>query len=261
MNPYNGMISSDWSQCLSPNGPFDPLIFLYPELASDLSKIFKRYTGNEITLGQAFDQVSSLLPRWPSSEQLDRYLDACFQTYTGVAELIRWCRRNGILFMVNTTSFGAYFQRVFFKSMLPAIDVLSAQFNWSFDKAQKAAEHLVELKEIEDKARNTAAIADRFSIPHNRIFLMGDSGGDGPHFQWGDKVGATLIGSMTKPSLAKYCRDKGITIHHQVGHTYRPGEPVSMDKERGFDFKSMIDILQPAMGLPSSDRQSMAEPK
>jgi hypothetical protein len=261
MTSYNGMLSSDWSQCLSPNGPFDPLIFLYPELEPDLSKIFKRYTGNEITLGQAFDRVSSLLPRWPSTAQLDRYLDARFETYAGVPELIRWCRQNRILFMVNTTSFGAYFQRVFSKSLLPPIDVLSAQFNWSFDTAQQAAEHLVELKEIEDKARNTAAIADRFSIPHDRIILMGDSGGDGPHFQWGAKAGATLIGSMTKPSLAKYCRDRGITIHHHVGHTYRAGERVSMDKERDFDFRVLIDILQSTMGVPGSDWQGMAEPK
>jgi hypothetical protein len=253
MTSYNGMISSDWSQCLSPNGPFDPLIFLYPALEPDLSMIFKRYTGNEITLGEAFDGVSSLLPQWPSAAQLDRYLDARFETYAGVPELIRWCRRNGILFMVNTTSFGAYFQRVFSKSMLPSIDVLSAQFNWSFDNAPDAAEHLVELKEIEDKPRNTAAIAERFSIPHDRIILMGDSGGDGPHFQWGDKIGATLVGSMTKPSLAKYCRDRDITIHHRVGHTYRSGERVTMEKERDFDFRVLIDIIQVAMGVPSSD--------
>jgi hypothetical protein len=261
MTSYNGMISSDWSQCLSPNGPFDPLIFVYPALEPDLSNIFRRYTSNEITLGQAFDRVSSLLPRWPSAAQLDRYLDARFETYAGVPELIRWCRQNRILFMVNTTSFGAYFQRVISKSLLPSIDVLSAQFNWSFKKTQPAAEHLVELKEIEDKPRNTAAIADRLSIPHDRIVLMGDSGGDGPHFEWGGKIGTTLVGSMTKPSLSKYCRDRGITIHHHVGHTYRPGEQVSMDKERDFDFRILIDILQVAMDLPGSDRQGMAEPK
>jgi hypothetical protein len=34
MKTYKGMLSSDWSQCLSPNGPFDPLIFLYPEMES-----------------------------------------------------------------------------------------------------------------------------------------------------------------------------------------------------------------------------------
>lgn len=258
MIAYHGMISSDWSQCLSPNGPFDPLIWLYPEMEPDLSSIFKRYTGNEITLGQAIDQVGAMLPRWPSADQVDSYLDDCFETYAGVPALIRWCRQNGILFMVNTTGFAAYFQRVFFKSLLPPIDVLSAQSRWSFGGEGKASESLVDLTEVEDKARNTAAIAEQFSIPHHRIVLMGDSGGDGPHFEWGAKIGATLVGSMTKPSLSRYCRDRGITIHHHVGHTYRAGEPVSIEKERDFDFHALIDIVRPTddmARLPSQSRK------
>lgn len=244
MKPYNGMISSDWSQCLSPNGPFDPLTFVFPELEPELMSIFRRYTGNAISLGQAIGQIGAIVPRWPSKDKLDSYLDACFATYTGVPELIRWCRQNGILFMLNTTGFAAYFQRVFFKSLLPPIDVLSAQSKWSFNPVKNTPEHMVDLNEIEDKAHNTAAIAKQFSIAHHKIVLMGDSGGDGPHFQWGAKIGATLVGSMTKPSLSNYCRDRGITIHHHIGHTYSTGEPVSIDKERDFDFQNLIDILK-----------------
>ena len=249
MHNYNGMVSSDWSQCLSPNGPFDPLIYLYPDLRPELSLIFKQYTGNEISLGHAIEQVNAMLPGWPSSGQLDLYLDANFETYAGVPELIRWCRQNRILFMVNTTGFSAYFQRVLSKGLLPAIDVLSAQSKWRFGSRPTDPIHLTDLKEVEDKANNSAAIAKKFSIPDNRIVLMGDSGGDGPHFEWGAAIGATLIGSMTKPSLRKFCGGRQIPIHHQVGHTYQSGELISVDKERGYDFESVIDILRRAIGI------------
>ena len=249
MHNYNGMVSSDWSQCLSPSGPFDPLIYLYPDLRPELSLIFKQYTGNEITLGHAIDQVNAMLPGWPSYDQLDLYLEACFETYAGVPELIRWCRRNGILFMVNTTGFAAYFQRVLTKGLLPPIDVLSAQSKWHFGSGQTAPIHQADLKEVEDKAHNSAAIAKKFSIPNNKIVLMGDSGGDGPHFEWGATIGATLIGSMTKPSLRKFCSDRQISIHHQTGHTYQSGESISIDKESRYDFRSVIDILATAIGI------------
>lgn len=251
MNRFNGMISSDWSQCLSPNGPFDPLTFLYPGLKAELSQIFKQYTGNEISLGRAIDQVIAMLPGWPSSDQLDRYLKACYATYSGVPKLVRWCNQNKILFMINTTGFAAYFQRVFSKGLLPPADVLSAQSKWCFKSKQTVAIDLIDLLEVEDKARNTAAIARRFSIPSSRIVLMGDSGGDGPHFEWGSAIGATLIGSMTKPSLHKYCSDRHITIHHRVGHTYQSGESVSTEKESGYDFRSVIDILGAVIGIAS----------
>ena len=28
---FQAMVSTDWSECLSPNGPFDPITFNYPE--------------------------------------------------------------------------------------------------------------------------------------------------------------------------------------------------------------------------------------
>jgi hypothetical protein len=36
---YKAVVSSDWSECLSPNGPFDPISFNYPELSGQLSNI------------------------------------------------------------------------------------------------------------------------------------------------------------------------------------------------------------------------------
>lgn len=249
MNSYKGMISSDWSHCLSPNGPFDPLVYLYPDLKPDLHLIFKRYTGNEIPLGRAIDQVTGLLPGWPSSDQLDLYLEARFATYPGVPELIRWCHRNRILFMINSTGFAAYFQRIFSKGLLPPVDVLSAQSKWRFHTEQVSPVQLINLQEVKDKARNTAAIAENFSIADHRIVLMGDSGGDGPHFEWGATIGATLIGSMAKPSLLKYCRDRKIIIHHQLGHTYQPGESISTDKESDFDFRSVRAVIESTLDI------------
>ncbi len=248
MKTYNGMISSDWSQCLSPNGPFDPLDYLYPDLKPDLTRIFRQYTGNEIPLGLAIDQVSAIVPDWPAADQLDRYLSSRFATYAGVPQLIQWCRRHKILFMVNTTGFAAYFQRVVANGMLPAIDVLSAQSKWRLTAQESSSMHLIELQEIEDKARNSAVIARKFSIPGHRIAVMGDSGGDGPHFEWGAAIGATLIGSMTKPSLRRYCSDRRILIHHEIGHIYQAGESISKDKESDVDFRSLIGILEPVMG-------------
>jgi hypothetical protein len=34
---------------------------------------------------------------------MDSYLDECFETYGGVPELMEWCEKKDILFMINTT--------------------------------------------------------------------------------------------------------------------------------------------------------------
>ena len=243
MSTYIGMISSDWSQCLSPNGPFDALSFLYPELRADLDQIFTRYTGNEISLGQAVDRVNGLLPAWPTVRRMDDYLESCFDIYDGVRELIRWCRRHDILFMINSTGFMGYFQRAVELGLLPTVPVLSAHPMLRFDTGDQDPRHMIELNEVEHKARNSDAMAAKLSIPRKRIVIMGDSGGDGPHFAWGDKAGATLIGSMTKPSLGTYCRERGITIHHLFGHTYGPDEKISPEKERGYNFLNLTDVI------------------
>ena len=84
MNAYRGLISSDWSECLSPNGPFDFMSFVFPELTSDLASIFKQYTGNEIALSEAMRCCRGLLPTPVSAEQMDAYLEEQFAHYTGV---------------------------------------------------------------------------------------------------------------------------------------------------------------------------------
>lgn len=58
---YKAIISSDWNQSLAPCGPFDPIIYNYPNLTFDLVVIFKEYTGNLISLGSANEKISKLL--------------------------------------------------------------------------------------------------------------------------------------------------------------------------------------------------------
>jgi len=253
MQTYIGMVSSDWSQCLSPSGPFDAFIFHYPQIESELGRVFQRYTANRMSLRQAADHVTRLLPAALNRDQMDAFLNARFETYRGVEKLIDWCHDHHILFMVNTTGFMGYFQRALAKGLLPRLNALSAQPMLRFGQGPLDPEVLIELSEIDDKAANSAAIAERFRIPSHTIVLLGDSGGDGPHFEWGARVGATLIGSMTKPSLSKFCHDRGISIDHQFGHSYTEGEAVSPDLERHVDFGDLIEILRQVLNIdPSS---------
>jgi hypothetical protein len=90
---YKVMISSDWSECLAPSGPFDPISFVCPELEADLSQVFRQYTGNQITLSEATRRVGGLLPKPIIEKQMDAYLDAAFMMYRGVTDLIRWCTK------------------------------------------------------------------------------------------------------------------------------------------------------------------------
>ena len=249
MKHYIGMISSDWSQCLSPSGPFDAFEFHYPEIESELRHIFKCYTSNEISLRKAVGRVKGILPAPLTTDQMDDYLENCFEIYKGVDELIHWCREHHILFMINTTGFMGYFQRILAKSLLPPVTVLSAQSMLRFSQGQNDPEKMIDLFEIEDKATNTAAIARMYQISPENIILMGDSGGDGPHFEWGARVGATLVGSMTKSSLMTYCRDRGVLIDHLFGHTYAQSEKISLEKERSFDFRKLSDIIAQVMGI------------
>ena len=80
--------------------------------------IFKAYTGNEIPLSEATKRILSLLPAPITEEQMDSYLDERFETYRGVPELMEWCEKKDILFMINTTGMQGYFQRVFAKETL-----------------------------------------------------------------------------------------------------------------------------------------------
>jgi len=151
--------------------------------------------------------------------------------------------------MINTTGAIGYFQRAIALDLLPPVPALSAHPWIRFPETDKDPEQVLELFEIQDKSRNTRAAARAFDIPFERIVIMGDSGGDGPHFQWGESVGAFLIGSMTKHSLESYCRDKGIRIDHRIGPTYRPGDSTDIEREMGVDFSELISVIKAHLGL------------
>ena len=241
--PYRAMVSSDWSECLSPCGPFDCLAFIYPDLAEELTAVFRQYTGNHISLGQATARIKDLLPAPLSTDQMDAYLNASFAVYTGVPDLIQWCLDNDILFMINSTGMIGYFQRVFAGKLLPRVPVLSAHPMLRYPQCDTDPVDIYELFETRDKGRNTEAVAKAETIPAEKIVLMGDSGGDGPHFEWGFRKGAFLIGSMTKASLDSYCREQGFSINFRFGLDYSRGEK-DPEKEMGVDFRDLVTTIE-----------------
>ncbi len=103
---------------------------------------------------------------------------------------------------------------------------------------------IFDLFEIKDKGKNTEAAVRHFNIPFNKIILMGDSGGDGPHFEWGTKADAFLIGSMTKSSLEKYCQKKNININVRFGISDTAGEKKDLKKEMQIDFMDLTSRME-----------------
>jgi phosphoglycolate phosphatase-like HAD superfamily hydrolase len=248
MQPYSAMISSDWNQCLAPCGPFDALAFHHPELRDPLDRIFRQYTANAMTLGQAAAAIAKLLPAPLTPDQMDAYLQDRFATYTGVPEFIQWCRHRQILFMINTTGLAGYFQRALALGLLPAFGVLAAHALVRYSRSATDPQIILDLEEITDKPRHTAAMARQFGIAPEKIIIMGDSGGDGPHFQWGARNGAALIGSMVKPSLERYCAGQGISMTHRWGHAYTVGEVVVPEKEMAHALTDLIGIVEQILG-------------
>ena len=238
---YKRMISSDWNECLAPCGPFDPIAFAFPELEEDLLEIFRLYTGNQIILSEATRRIEALLPKPITEKQMDEYLEASFVTYKGVTDLIRWCVKNDILFMINTTGMQGYFQRAMAKDLLPQGTVIAANPMISYPGHEM---EMYEVREIEDKAKNTEMVMRLYGIPPKRVILIGDSGGDGPHFEWGASVGAYLVGSMTKPSLESYCRKKEIKINACFGLTYSEGEKKDLEREMKVDFMGLASVIE-----------------
>jgi hypothetical protein len=244
---YKGIVSSDWNECLAPCGPFDPLLFLYPELEPSLTSIFRSYTSNRMSLREATRRIRDLVPLPVSAEQMDGYLAHSFSTYRGVPTLIEECTRRDLLFMINTTGMTGTFQRAFAAGLLPPVRALAANPLISYP-AEKTDPHLLyEVSEITDKPIHTRAVMERFGMPGKKVFLIGDSGGDGPHFEWGKGVGATLIGSMVKPSLDAYCLQRGITLDLRFGD---PGtEP---------DFRDLVAWIDQRLDLTPSGPPSFA---
>ncbi len=244
MNPSGiAVVSSDWNECLAPCGPFDSISFTYPQIESELAAVFRQYTDNKITLGKAVGIIQNLMPASITSEQMDAYLVESFATYAGVPDLIEWCLSKNIIFMINTTGMIGYFQRIFAKGLLPKIPVISAHPMIRYPERESDPPHIYELHETRDKGRNTAAVLQAWGIPARKAILLGDSGGDGPHFEWGAKAGVFLIGSMTKPSLDNYCRDKDITINLRFGRDYRGGQNKDLKKESQINFMDLANII------------------
>jgi phosphoglycolate phosphatase-like HAD superfamily hydrolase len=241
---YRVVVSSDWNECLAPCGPFDFISFTYPSLASELAIMFGKYTGNEISLSEATRRIASVLPAPISEEQMDAYLDACFETYQGVPDLIEWCSKKHVLFMINTTGMQGYFQRVFRKELLPYVPVVSAHPMIRYDDDGKTSSQWCDLLEFQDKPKNTREVMKTWGIPPAKTLLIGDSGGDGPHFEWGAKAGAFLVGSMTKWSLAQYCKSREIEIDWYLGPRYAQGEKRSEEKEREVNFLDLIPRIE-----------------
>lgn len=240
---FRRLVSSDWNECLAPCGPFDVITFHYPHLQPDLEVVFRQYTGNVITLDAAVQHIRSLLPAPITCGQVDAYLEQAYQTYRNVAQLIQACLERGILFMINTTGMIGYFQRVLAGELLPPLPVLSAHPLVRFAASPLDPPLVYELRQTGDKAVHTEMAARQYGIRPEDIVIIGDSGGDGPHFEWGAKVGARLVGSMLKPSLARYCAQRGIIIDHLFGHTYAEGQAKSAEAEMGYDFMALLEII------------------
>ena len=238
------MVSSDWNGCLAPCGPFDCISFAYPRLKSELTAIFRQYTANLISLGEAAGKIQQLLPEPITLDQMDAYLDESFTTYTGVPQLIEWCAENNILFMINTTGMIGYFQRMFAKGLLPPVPVISAHPMIRFRQNTGDTFCLYELLQTQDKGKNTGTVVRTRSVPTDKLILLGDSGGDGPHFEWGAARGAFLIGSMTKPSLSDYCRQKGIVINRRFGLDYSEGEQLDRQKEMQINYMDLVSTIE-----------------
>jgi hypothetical protein len=241
---FRGMVSSDWSECLSPNGPFDPFSFSYPALKSPLDNIFKWYTGNRMSLKAAVGQIMGLLPEQFTPYHMDEYLDAEFAVYKGVTDLMRWCDAHDVLFMLNTTGTTGYFQRAGAKGLLPKIPAIASNpmiaFPGEYGDLFSGFIH-----EISDKPVCTKEVATRYGIDPSRIVIIGDSGGDGPHFGWGSDVGAFLIGSMTKSSLLNYCEAGGIIINQKFGPEGGPKGANARGVET--DFMELCGVIEGVM--------------
>ncbi len=243
-NRYTALISSDWNECLAPCGPFDAIAFSFPHLKDALQLTFLQYTSGRITLNAAVRHIEASVPHLPNLMQMDAYLAAEFKTYRNVARLIRWCADHAILFMINTTGMRGYFQRVFAQRLLPRVPVLSAHPMLSYSAQETDAPEFYQLREVTDKSRHTQQVMARYQIPSERVVIMGDSGGDGPHFAWGRSIGARLIGSMTKASLLSYCRARDIKMDLEWGISYGKGAPIDRSLEMAVDFMELAPIIE-----------------
>ncbi|MCF8040400.1 MAG: hypothetical protein K9K79_13920 [Desulfohalobiaceae bacterium] len=247
MSNYKAIVSSDWNECLAPTGPFDPILFHYPDLEPSLRSIFKRYTSNEIPLSRAMRELQSLLPPELTAEQIDAYLEDSFCTYKGVPQFIDWCREHDILFLINTTAFYGFFQRVLAKDLLPRVAAVSAHPMLCYPESGSDPDRFYPLLEIEDKGKNTAKAMADFRIPKGKVVVVGDSGGDGPHFAWAGSRGGLLVASRPKSTLEAYCQSRGLSIDIRIGAA---GEDnIQGNPEEQADFMDCIPEIEAFLDL------------
>ncbi|GAB6162786.1 hypothetical protein JCM12298_19460 [Desulfothermus naphthae] len=222
---YKALISSDWNECLSPSRPFDPILFKYPELSEKIHDIFKKYTSNQISYKEGLKIIKSCLPSPITLGDMDRYLREKFSVYPGVLEFIDWCKENNVLFMINTTGFIGYFQRAMSLGLLPHIKIISGSPFIRFNDSLISS-YFLELYDTKDKQKNTQLIIEKYNI--KKVILIGDSGGDGPHFVWGKQNGYILIGCMVKPSIISFCDKHSVKIDEFVGDYKSPQEKIDL---------------------------------
>ena len=117
-----------------------------------------------------------------------------------------------------------------------------------YPKAASDPEQTYPLFETTGKAKHTQDVAHRMGVPLNRIIIMGDSGGDGPHFKWGAESGAFLIASMAKLSLQQYCQKEGIQPDCFFGRTYSEGEIIDHASEMDYDFMDLSALIENIVG-------------
>jgi hypothetical protein len=246
---YKALISTDWNECLAPCGPFDAIAFAHPRLAEPLETIFRLYTGNTIGLSEAAARIKELLPGPVAVEQMDAYLDDAFATYRGVPDFLNWCAVRGIAVMIATTGMIGYFQRVFFNKHLPLLPFVAAHPLIAYPVSPADPPHMFALRETSDKAVYTQRVARQLGLAPDKIVIIGDSGGDGPHFEWGARQGAHLIGAMTKPSLTAYCQARGISIANRFGIVYGQGETPDREREMTVDFMALTGWVDKLLGV------------
>ena len=239
MKTYKGLVSSDWNECLAPTGPFDPIAFIYPELKEELDTIFKNYTSNLIPLSVAVSEIVKLLPQPFTIEQMDAYLDECFTIYKGVVDMIDVLAANDILFMINTTGAQGFFQRIMKKKLIPSVPFVAANPFIKFTGIETDQRFPFLVLETSDKGTNTESVMKKFMIEPSKVVVIGDSGGDGPHFRWGASVGAFLIGSMTKVSLKNFCVKNDVVLDNCFGVVYSEKESRDVLREQTFDFREL----------------------
>ena len=80
------------------------------------------------------------------------------------------------------------------------------------------------------------AVLGTYHLPSSKVIVMGDSGGDGPHFQWAADEGAFSIGIMAKPSLIRYCELRHVRVSRFFGWFYGPGEAAKSGKRNEIRF-------------------------